>query len=540
MRVPVPAAALLITVAVVVATWPFALQLSSGVSDLGDPLLNSWALAWVAHAITDAPFAVFDANVFFPESTTLAYSEPLLLPGLLMAPVHWLGGDPMLAHNLLVFVGYSGSGLLMFLLVRSLTEHDGAALVAGVMFAVFPGRTEVFAKVQMQMTLWPLALLCLHRTAHAAASTRWAIGLGVSVALQAYSGVYLAAYGLPTATVVAAAAWWRAQPGRRRRLTADLGIALLIATMLTAPLALAFRKASTRVGERTLESTRPYSAEWRDYLRPHPEQAVWGNADAPGPGERRLFPGLVAPALGIIGVLAGGTMGAAYGAAAALNVYLSRGANAAPFRWLFRHVGPVRAFRVPARFALLFGLALSVLSGFAVARITRGRAPLTVALVVSACIAGSVLEGRINRPELSSPGERAPAVYAWLARQPRGAVCEFPVGPLRGRTGPQDPTYMYYSTRHWQPLVNGYSGFAPPSYSDLVDGVRGFPDDHSIRTLVRHDVRYLLVHERYYVSGDFEGDLMVLKQRAGLQWAGSFRWADLTRTEVFRVASKPQ
>jgi hypothetical protein len=428
----------------------------------------------------------------------------------------------------------------MFLLVRGLTGHDGAALVAGVMFAVFPCRTESFAKVQMQMIWWPLALLCLHRIAQGGAPMRWAIGLGVSVALQAYSGAYLAAYGLVTAAVVSAVAWCQAARGHRRRFACHLGAGALVAIVLTVPLTMAFRHASARVGERTFDSTRPNSAEWRDYLRPHPAQAIWGNAWGPGPGERRLFPGFVAPMLGAVGVVTGGPMGAAYGVAAALNMYLSRGTNTAPFRWLFKHVGPLRAFRVPARFAMLFGLALSVLSGFAVARIARGRSTLMVALVVAVCIAGSVLEGRIKRPELSSPGEREPAVYEWLARQPHGVVCEFPVGPLRGRSGPQDPTYMYYSTLHWQPLVNGYSGFAPPSYISLVDGLRGFPDDRSIQTLAWHGVRYLLVHERYYLSGSFDEDINRLKHLSGLQWTGSFRWADRTRTEIFRLPAIPR
>ena len=97
---------------------------------------------------------------------------------------------------------------------------------------------------------------------------------------------------------------------------------------------------------------------------------------------------------------------------------------------------------------------------------------------------------------------------------------------------------MYYSTRHWQPLVNGYSGFAPPSYLELLEDLRGFPDERSVLTLAARDVRYLLVHQRYYLSGSFDEDITALKQRSGLQWTGSFRWADGTRTEVFRLAAR--
>ncbi len=539
MLVPLPAAALLIGISVIAATWPFAFELSRGVSDLGDPLLNAWALAWVAHILPHAPAAIFDANIFFPETATLAYSEPLIVPALLVAPLLWLGGDPILAHNVLVLIGYAGSGLAMFVLVRSLTGQDGAALVAGVMFAVFPYRTESFAKVQMEMTMgWPIALWCVHRAAAETARRRWGLLLGLSLALQAYSGVYIAAYGLATAGVVAFAAWLTAPPARRARLLATFAMAGLIAIVLTLPLALAFQRASARVGERTLEATRTYSAEWRDYLRPHPEQEWWGTPASPGPAERRLFPGYVAPALGIAGAVTGGPVAAAYGVAAILNMYLSRGANTAPFRWLFAHAAPMRAFRVPARFGMLLGLVLAVLSGYAVARLTRGRSRAVATLIVAACVTGSVVEGRIRPPELSSPVERAPVVYDWVARQDRGAVCDFPVRALRGRGGPQDPTYMYYSARHWQPLVNGYSGFTPPSYDALVDGLRGFPDAAAVAALQAHGVRYLLVHERYYVTGDFASDVAALQVHPDLRWAGAFSWADRTRTAVFVVSRK--
>jgi hypothetical protein len=41
--------------------------------------LNAWAIAWIAPSFQD-PAHVFDANIFYPERRTLAYSE-LLVPG---------------------------------------------------------------------------------------------------------------------------------------------------------------------------------------------------------------------------------------------------------------------------------------------------------------------------------------------------------------------------------------------------------------------------------------------------------------------------
>src|SRR5262245_2100777 len=42
-----------------------------------DTRLNAWILAWVQHAITTAPLAMFDANIFHPTRDILAGSEHL-------------------------------------------------------------------------------------------------------------------------------------------------------------------------------------------------------------------------------------------------------------------------------------------------------------------------------------------------------------------------------------------------------------------------------------------------------------------------------
>jgi hypothetical protein len=143
------------------------------------------------------------------------------------------------------------------------------------------------------------------------------------------------------------------------------------------------------------------------------------------------------------------------------------------------------------------------------------------------------VEGWMRPPIVYDPGESRPPVYEWLARQMRGAVCEFPIGQIHGRPGPQDPTYMYYSTRHWHPLVNGYSGFTPPSYESLVGELQSFPAPEAIAALRRRQVRYLLVHERYYLRGSFDDDVSVLKGTPGLRWVETFTWEDGTRSDAF-------
>ena len=65
-------------------------------NDTGDTVLHEWIMAWVAHQVVHDPVHLFDANIFYPERNTLAYSDPLIVQALLGAPLLWAGASPVL------------------------------------------------------------------------------------------------------------------------------------------------------------------------------------------------------------------------------------------------------------------------------------------------------------------------------------------------------------------------------------------------------------------------------------------------------------
>src|SRR5205814_8090483 len=54
--------------------------------------------------------------------------------------------------------------------------------------------------------------------------------------------------------------------------------------------------------------------------------------------------------------------------------------------------------------------------------------------------------------------------------------------------------YMLDATRHWRPILNGYSGFVPVSYVTHYQELRGFPDRRAIAALSRAGVTHVVVH----------------------------------------------
>jgi len=57
---------------------------------------------------------------------------------------------------------------------------------------------------------------------------------------------------------------------------------------------------------------------------------------------------------------------------------------------------------------------------------------------------------------------------------------------------------MYYSTYHWQPLINGYTDYIPQDFRDMVVPISSFPNPESFAILKRLRARYVVFHLDLY------------------------------------------
>jgi hypothetical protein len=526
----------LLTVLTIVVTYPQITHLTTGVHDFGDPLLNAWALAWTPHALVSQPASLFDANIFHPERGTLALSETLIAPALVTAPLHGLGANAILLHNVTLLSGFVLSGFAMFMLVRSLTADWRAALLAAVAFTVTPLRLEHYPRVQLQLTyLMPVALYFVHRVVDGDMRRRAAIFAGLSCGLLFYSNVYFFTFfaTLLPLIVVMPLVTHRA---RLRAIAVRFGIAGLVTLAVVAPAVLPYLHNRRTAGERHIEELRHGSAELRDYRRSNPVNWLHGDWRRIGPAERHLFPGYVVSAAALAAAASPAGRWIPYATALAASVELSLGVNGRAYPWLYTYALPYRALRVPARAAMLAHMLLAVLAGLgAAALLRRLHSPRARNAVMLVLLAGVVLES-VNRPvTLRDMPAGVPAVYEWLRAQPDGPILEYPVGSLEGRSGPQDATYMYYSTSHWRRMLNGYSGFSPPSYHAVLHELRDFPDAPALEYLRQRDVRYLLVHENFYLHGGFDADIEQLSHSTSVAIRGVFQDRALGRSYAYEI-----
>ena len=85
-----------------------------------------------------------------------------------------------------------------------------------------------------------------------------------------------------------------------------------------------------------------------------------------------------------------------------------------------------------------------------------------------------------------------PAIYDVLRDEPQAVVIELPFygrGGFFGNAG-----YMINATRHRHPLVNGYSGFAPPGFGATAQTMRAFPGDVALDLMHSLGVTHVVVH----------------------------------------------
>src|SRR5262245_61882851 len=132
--------------------------------EFGDPLFSIWRIAWVYHQLAGDPRPLFDANIFYPYHLTLAYSDSMLLPAMITAPLLAAGLHPVVAVNV-VFVGsFLACACAAYLLVEHLTGSAGAGFVSGLLFGFYPYHWDHYTHFELLMAFWiPLSLLQLHR-----------------------------------------------------------------------------------------------------------------------------------------------------------------------------------------------------------------------------------------------------------------------------------------------------------------------------------------------------------------------------------------
>lgn len=499
----------------VVFTWPTVAHMGTHMpGGAGDPSLSCWYLARDMDRFMSFDLRHFyDANLFYPQRNTAAYSEHFAGVALLALPLRPLfGGNIVAVYNAIMLLCMALTALGMHLLVRELGGRHVGAVAAALIVTFAPCRIGQIEHLHMLMAQWvPFSLLYLVRFLRGA-RRRDAAAFTFFFLLNAVSTILYLIF-LTCACLLVAGVELIARRSLRGLVVPTLCMGVVITAVLAA-IYLPYFEVRSELGlSRNMKDNLTYSAIPSAYLAPpawqgnHLVARRWLHLDRFAYPEGALLQGFVAYG----------------GALAALILLLRRRVQLKPhhvwavalvgfgvlisfgpvfqfagghrnlfFEVFFKYFPGVNSLRVPARFSSLALLGVALLAGEAIgwlqSALRRGGSAVAMLLIALICLE-SVSAPIGLEPAPCKPGEW-PGVYQWLVSEaPPGPIMEI---PFTGNWN--DPKYVFYSIYHRRPMVNGYSSYFPPLFEPFRDTAPRLLDTDHIGLLEQLGVRLLVIH----------------------------------------------
>jgi hypothetical protein len=490
-----------------------------------DPLFNLWVLEWSAHQIRLGLPDLWDANIFYPTRGTLTFSDHLLGLAAEHAVLREVLPSPVASYNVLLFASFVLTGLAVAFVVRRGGASRTAAGLAGFLYTFSPFRISQLNHIQLLTAQWlPLTLWSWDRLL-AKRRPRDAALFLLFYLLNVTGGCYLAYMVHVPLLVILLVRLSR----ERRELLDRRSLRVLLPTMLAAAFALAavflpYVRVSRELGlARDAEEARKYGATLVSYVSPA-RNALWFRPgvktflrrhfhhaiDPLFRTENSLFAGFLPTSLAILGLALawrrlrerssllrwreGWREADPWELSLALSG-LAAFALSFPIVYvpLMAVVPGLDGMRVPARWAIVVSLTVAWFAarGFdGLRERLPGRKKTAFAGIVALLLAAELAPRAPRWVHLETP-DRFPEVYRWIAGRPDiRAILELPVRP-----NSTECAYMYFSTVHWKPLANGYSGYRPASHRALAERMRFLPDDAGLDLIQDLWLSHLVVHE---------------------------------------------
>ncbi|MBL7255337.1 hypothetical protein [Paractinoplanes lichenicola] len=513
----------------VLLTWPTMKDPRHTVpGDIGDPALFAYQIAWGGHALLTDPAHLWDANTFYPEPHSLAFTDTVL--GYMPFGIFGSGlDDAVLRYNILYVLLHALAFIGAYALTRQLGARPLGAAVAGVAWAFAPWRLAHAGHMNVISTGGIALCLAMLARGHGWSLRRghrpdrhkpgWALAGWLVGAWQISLGL---AIGLPFAylmiaiCLVAAAcygwAWWRR--GRpvfgRRLLVADL-IGGLSFGAATAYMGVAYLRVVdlNPQADRGLNWTEMYSAPWRGFFIAPDSSWLWGDrhaavrADLFWPPEMALLPGVA-----LIALAAAGLFFSVFKVrhrvllllGVAVAVLLALGANTPwhgdpGYLTLSKHLPGWNALRTSGRMMLWISLLMAVLAAGAIS-----------ALVVRARTAapwgpGSLTRGKFVAVRLALLIPLALVVVEGVNKTPHPELIRYPAAMAAAQEptlvlpsgGSLEMSIMLWTTNGFPRIPNGIVTFEPASQQRIREVSKTFPDAPSIAALRAEGIRSVVV-----------------------------------------------
>ncbi len=474
----------------------------------GDGLFTYWTISWNIHSILHDPANLFNTNIFFPNQNTLSYSEGLFVPAFIALPLFGIFRNMIVAYNLMIFFSYILAAFGAFRLARYYTKNNYASFIAGLIFGFATFRLVSIGHFQNIMIWWmPFATLALQKYLDTK-KRKQIIFFALLFSAQMLScwnmGAFFALF-----IVFLLTANWKTIHKNFRPMLKDGIIALVIIAVLVGPFAYPYFKLNRETHfSYNLDEISNGSADIGGYIFPLPGTSMsrltsFLNIQKQHWSENFNFLGYFSIFvllfyflfskkriqekpffIYIFGII--------------IFIVLSFGPK---LKFLFSSLNiplpyillvPIMGFvRTPSRIASIVLLCLSVAIAYIInsQKVRNKLAKYILFFTIPAFILFEFwvpLNAKSFFLKTTCPDE-----YLQIKNDSSvKAVVEMPIHEKPDGALP----YVFYSTCHWKPIFNGFSGYFPKKYSKYSQKMRDFPETKSIDFMKKLGISHVLLH----------------------------------------------
>ncbi|MCA9194534.1 MAG: hypothetical protein KDB03_22340 [Planctomycetales bacterium] len=478
-------------------------------SSITVPLFNAWTIGWNAHSLANGLRGYWHAPIFAPDASAFAYSEPQPILWL-VSPVVWLTGSVTFAYRFYLGITFFLNALFMTRVLR----RCGLSLIAQSAGACFLLGNELWWANINTIQLLPIwgclwCWDCILKQAYGRRSRgdRFSILLCLEFAF-ALTSVFLCSvhHGLFWCTLlpITFVGWFIFFPRRRlcflKEWAVILGLAILFLLPLIVPMYSALRKFKTSRNDRTVLSLSANWEAWRQTpgarIHEFRSESELENDSTMGLFSRGLRPNgwllmlsLLAacrPAMNVrrfrVATILLITAIAAWGLSWGPNLELC-GVNL--WNSLVTIMPPLEKVRSVYRYAYFVHLPIVCLAAMGVdsfthltASLSRKRIPRS--LVGWLFVFTWLLSQLLFRPTVmlaAAPDLRVKPGWVEIlstTSQTRKPIVHLPFVTGYGEADFEQTTkFMLHGLQHLRPMLNGYSGFFPPTWYEDVKTLSG-------------------------------------------------------------------
>jgi len=444
-------------------TFPLVMHFGSALpAGSGDIWQNYWNFWWWKTSLVELQQSPYQSSyLFHPTGVDLLFHTHSPFNMIVGMPVNLLWGEAA-AYNFCILLGLCLAAWGMYLLVRELTGDNRAAFLAGIVFAYFPQHIEQtlehlnLASIQfLPFTLW-----FFFRTIRSS-SKRNVVGFGGCFALNALCSWHLAMILLML--LVFAGAWeLRQTKWVRRKVLLRWVAAGIFATLMLSPAIFPMIGEIASRSEYVLKPPVDRGIDASYLMVPSYAHPLWGKWTAAIYEDRAYqaagfmsYLGFVPLVLAVIGLRRHWKKTRFWGFVGLGSLIFALGTNpwwggvlyegiSLPFAVL-PSLPVLELFRVANRFLILTSLALAVLVGFGVSRVSYGDGKFL-------CVLGLVIFEYLWLPYPVRQIEISPLYERLAGADGDGAVLDIPFHQ-RNRTAHN----LVAQTVHRRPIGDGYT-----------------------------------------------------------------------------------